>query len=243
MGSMEAIISSRVMRNSHAYVVHEIGLSIIKGAFPVAAVLPGDLDLMEKYSVSRTVIREAMKTLSAKGLIIARSKVGTKVCEKDSWNLLDYDVLAWHFEAGVDEQFLHYLSEIRLSFEPFACELSARNACQEDLDLLYSLCDQMTEASVTREQRVEIDVTFHLAVLKISKNPIMHSVGSMLEAALSGILTIGSLRDNDEKVARNAEAHLAVVTAIETKDPERAANAMRTIIELDIERIFAKKKR
>ncbi|NQZ31291.1 MAG: FadR family transcriptional regulator [Oceanospirillaceae bacterium] len=242
MGSMEAIISSRIMRNSHAYVVHEIGLSIINGDYPIAAVLPGDVELMDKYSVSRTVIREAMKTLGAKGLIVARSKVGTKVCEFENWNLLDYDVLAWHFEAGVDEPFLRSLSEVRLSFEPYATQLAAKNASAEDITQLYQLCAQMVEDQVTREQRVAIDVKFHLYVLKTSKNPIMHSVGSMLEAAITGILTIGSLKDNDDKVLRNAKAHLAVVAAIEERDTTRAQSAMTHIIELDLERIMGDEK-
>lgn len=240
MGSMEAIISSRIMRNSHAYVVHEIGLSIINGDYPIAAVLPGDVELMEKYSVSRTVIREAMKTLGAKGLIVARSKVGTKVCEFDNWNLLDYDVLAWHFEAGVDEQFLQSLSEVRLSFEPYATHLAAKNANAADITQLYQLCGEMIEDQVTREQRVAIDVKFHLCVLKASKNPIMHSVGSMLEAALTGILTIGSLKDNDDKVIRNAKAHLAVVAAIKTRESAQAQSAMTHIIALDLERILGR---
>lgn len=239
MGSMEAVISSRVMRNSHAYVVHEIGLSIINGEYPTGSILPGNLDLMEKYGVSRTVIREAMKTLSAKGLILPRSKVGTRVQEKDNWSLLDYDVLAWHFESGVNEEFLRHLSEMRLSIEPFAAQLAAKNANANDIQSLFDLAELMGDATSTRAQRAALDVKFHLAVLDASKNPIMHSVGSMIEAALSGIFQLSSPQDHADKVIKNAADHRAIVLAIHDKDGLKAKAAMENVINIGLERLLA----
>lgn len=241
MGSMEAIISSRVMRNSHSYVVHEIGLSIIKGEFPINSILPGNLDLMDKYGVSRTVIREAMKTLSAKGLILPRSKVGTRVQDKANWNLLDYDVLAWHFESGVSEEFLTHLSEMRLSFEPFAAQLAAKNAEPADIKNLFDLAEAMGNVTDTRTQRASLDVKFHLALLDASKNPIMHSVGSMIEAALAGIFAVSSPRDDSEKVAENAANHRAIVLAISDKDGEAAKVAMEKVINIGLTRLLERK--
>ncbi|MBL1420587.1 MAG: FadR family transcriptional regulator [Alphaproteobacteria bacterium] len=238
---MEAIISSRVMRNSHAYVVHEIGLSIIKGEFPLESILPGHLDLMEKYGVSRTVIREAMKTLSAKGLILPRSKVGTRVQNKSNWNLLDYDVIAWHFESGVDTEFLQHLSEIRLSFEPFAAELAAKNANEQDIAELFDLAEAMGVATDSRAKRAEVDVKFHLALITASKNPIMHSVGSMIEAALAGIFAISSPRDDTKKVDANASAHRAIVLAIADRDGQRARAAMENVIRIGLKRVLEHK--
>lgn len=242
MGSMEAMISSRVMRNSHAYVVHEIGLSIINGEYSTGSILPGHLDLMEKYGVSRTVIREAMKTLSAKGLILPRSKVGTRVQEKDNWNLLDFDVLAWHFEAGVNEEFLRHLSEMRLSIEPFAAQLAAKNANKKDIEKLFDLTEAMGDATHTRAERAAVDVKFHLAVLDASKNPIMHSVGSMIEAALSGIFQISSPQDHADKVSKNAAAHRAIVLAIHEKDEAKAKVTMENVINVGLERLLERYK-
>lgn len=238
MGSMEAIISSRVMRNNHDYVVHEIGLSIIKGEYPLQSILPGHLDLMEKFGVSRTVIREAMKTLSAKGLIIPRSKVGTRVQNKSEWNLLDYDVIAWHFESGVNTEFLRHLSEIRLSFEPYAAELATQNADEQDIKDLFDLAEAMGVATDTRAQRAAIDVKFHLAIITASKNPIMHSVGSMIEAALAGIFAISSPRDDTQKVEENASAHRAIVLAIADGDGQKARVAMENVIRVGLERVL-----
>ena len=229
------------MRNSHSYVVHEIGLSIIKGEFPINSILPGNLDLMDKYGVSRTVIREAMKTLSAKGLILPRSKVGTRVQDKANWNLLDYDVLAWHFESGVSEEFLTHLSEMRLSFEPFAAQLAAKNAELADIKNLFDLAEAMGNVTDTRTQRASLDVKFHLALLDASKNPIMHSVGSMIEAALAGIFAVSSPRDDSEKVAENAANHRAIVLAISDKDGEAAKVAMEKVINIGLTRLLERK--
>lgn len=242
MGSMEAIISSRVMRNSHAYVVHEIGLSIINGEYSTGSILPGHLDLMKKYGVSRTVIREAMKTLSAKGLILPRSKVGTRVQEKDNWSLLDYDVLAWHFESGVNKEFLRHLSEMRLSIEPYAAQLAAKNADDKDVQNLFDLAEKMGDATSSRTARAAVDVQFHLAVLDASKNPIMHSVGSMIEAALSGIFQISSPQDHADKVAKNAAAHRAIVLAIHDKNELEAKVAMEDVINIGLKRLLERYK-
>ena len=72
-------ISGPAARNSHAHVVHGIGLAIVSGQYPVGTMLPGDLELAEQFHVSRTVLREAMKTLSAKGMVLPRAGVGTRV--------------------------------------------------------------------------------------------------------------------------------------------------------------------
>jgi len=119
-GVLETVISGKKARTSHSQVVEDLGRAIIAGEYAVGATLPGDLELAQRFKVSRTVLREAMKTLAAKGLIVPRARIGTRVTPKTQWNLFDSDVLSWHFHHGVDQEFLDHLSEIRLAFEPFA---------------------------------------------------------------------------------------------------------------------------
>ena len=83
-------------RSHTAHVVREIGLGIVGGSFPPASILPGDTDLMERFGVSRTVLREALRVLAGKGLIQAKARIGTRVRDKAQWNLFDADVLIWH---------------------------------------------------------------------------------------------------------------------------------------------------
>ena len=87
-------------RTHHGHVMRDLGLKIISGAYPENSILPGDAELLERFGVSRTVLREALKTLAAKGLIQPKAKIGTRVLERSHWNLFDPDILVWHFEAG-----------------------------------------------------------------------------------------------------------------------------------------------
>ena len=66
---------------------------------------------MARFGVSRTVLREALKTLAAKGLIVPRARIGTRVTSRETWSLFDPDILNWHFETGIDEAFLVHLSK------------------------------------------------------------------------------------------------------------------------------------
>ncbi|EEY01113.1 GntR domain-containing protein [Brucella pinnipedialis M163/99/10] len=83
--------------------VGELGRGIVAGTIPEGSILPGDHELSLRFGVSRTVLREAMKTLAAKRLIEPKAKVGTRVLGHASWNFFDPDVLSWRFEAGFDE--------------------------------------------------------------------------------------------------------------------------------------------
>ncbi len=102
-GLFQSVLTGPSTRTSHAQVVHELGKAIVGGEFPIGSILPGDPELALRFKVSRTVLREAMKTLAAKGLIIPRARIGTRVTPKTHWNLFDSEVLAWHFDKGVEE--------------------------------------------------------------------------------------------------------------------------------------------
>ena len=86
-------------RSAHDLVAHGIGQNIMQGHFPIGSTLPGDAELMELFGVSRTALREALKTLAAKGLIESKTKVGTKVLDRNNWNMFDADILDWHLRG------------------------------------------------------------------------------------------------------------------------------------------------
>src|SRR5688572_22937083 len=111
MGLLQTVISGQRLRTNHAHIVDSLGRDIVSGAVPSGETLPGDSELMARFGVSRTVLREALKTLAAKGLIVPRARIGTRVTSRESWSLFDPDILNWHFEAGIDEAFLVHLSE------------------------------------------------------------------------------------------------------------------------------------
>ncbi|MDZ5699621.1 FadR/GntR family transcriptional regulator [Chelativorans sp. M5D2P16] len=235
MDLLRTAIAGRVVRNHHAFVVHEIGTAIVKGEYPVGSLLPGDAELAERFAVSRTVLREAMKTLSAKGLVFARARIGTRVTERTQWNLFDADVLTWHFEAGVSLEFLGHLAEMRLSFEPFAARLTTQNATSDELAQLYDITEKMA-AAPSKEAFALADLEFHMALLGASKNPFMYSVGNLIEAALVSAFKLSSPVEGPSQ-RESAQQHRAIVEAIDAKDADTAAAAMETVIIVGRDRV------
>ena len=224
-----ATITDRGVRNSHALVVNELGRAIVAGVYPVDAILPGDAELAESFQVSRTVLREAMKTLTAKGLTLPRAGIGTRVTKRSSWNLLDADVLDWHFAAGVDEAFLDHLCEMRLSFEPHAARLATRAAGEGDVGRMREQAERMRFAASTEEFALA-DLAFHMAVLDGSGNPFMFSVGALIEAALASAFKLSSPADDAARQAGSAAQHMAIADAIASGDGDAAAAAMAAVI-------------
>src|SRR5438128_7743542 len=116
-------------RSLHDRVVHAIGRKILGGELPPGALLPAEPEL----GASRTVLREAIKVLAAKGLVEARPKIGTRVRPRDAWNLLDPDVLSWQREGTAPVAFLRKLTEVRRIVEPAAAELAGERATARDV--------------------------------------------------------------------------------------------------------------
>ena len=240
MGLLESrIFGSKDLRSSHAYVVEELGRAIVAGELPEGAILPGDHDLMEKFAVSRTVLREAMKTLAAKRLIEAKSRVGTRVLPRARWNFLDADVIGWRMRTGMDPAFVTHLAEMRLALEPAAAALAARHATGEDMAELYALAARMDDPNHTRESIAQADLDFHVAVARISGNPFMRSVSSLIEAALAVSFQLSSPALSPQGVSQCASTHLRIAHAIALRDPAQAAEAMRAVIDDGLSRALA----
>lgn len=239
MGLLETAISDRARRTSHSHVVNELGKAIIGEVYPVGSILPGDTELAEQFHVSRTVLREAMKTLSAKGLIVPRARIGTRVTDRKQWNLFDADVLAWHLEGGVDRTFLLHLSEMRLSFEPYAAGLAAERASPEAVQRLRELAGEMV-AATSHEDLILADLRFHLAMLQASENPFMYGVGTLIEAALIAAFGLSSPNAPSREFEAVGNSHGAIAEAIALGDGEGAAEAMRRVILTGRDRAFGR---
>ena len=237
-GLLETMMNGAVARNSHSQVVSELGKAIIAGEFPVGATLPGDADLEARFGVSRTVLREAMKTLAAKGLVVPRARIGTRVTPKAQWNLFDGDILTWHFAVGVDEAFLLHLSDIRLGFEPHAAALAARHASEADINQMMLLAVAMGDPDHTPETLAFADLRFHLAVIDASRNPFMRTVGSLIEAALAGVFKLSSPAADRGKIGDVAANHMRIVEEIRRRDEEGARRAMENVIRVGRGRIM-----
>jgi len=216
-------------RTSHSQVVDDLGKAIVAGAFAVGEILPGDVELLQRFKVSRTVLRESMKTLAAKGLVVPRARVGTKVTEKIHWNMFDSDVLSWHFDSGVDREFLLHLYDVRLAFEPFAAGLVAERAQPDEIEELRLLATQMAAEGHTRDSLAVADLRFHMAIADMSHNPFMRTLGSLIDAALVGMFRM-SAPPSREGFSNISVTHMQIVDAISAGDVAAARLAMEYVI-------------
>src|SRR6266581_3623870 len=124
-------------------VVQHIGLSIIRSEFKPGDTLWSEHELSLQFQVSRPILREALRMLSAKGLIETRPKTGTRIRQRSEWNLLDPDVMAWQYAAGPNKAFLEEVCEIRLMIEPKAARLAATRASTGEIALIVELCQKL----------------------------------------------------------------------------------------------------
>lgn len=221
-------------RSLHGSIVHELGKKIVSGLYPPGSTLPIEEELREELNVSRNALREAIKVLSAKGLLKVKTRTGTCVQPRDNWHLTDPDVLAWSMSGEVDHNLITWLTEFRKVIEPAAAEMAAARANQNERDGirhciqdLEVICDQFDKGECSMETCVDIDMAFHESIFSASGNPFLQSVTANIGAALALSRTVtdsvpGAMR-------RSLPTHRKVALAV---IEGRAVDARSAMIEL-----------
>jgi DNA-binding FadR family transcriptional regulator len=216
-------------------VVNDLGRTIISGRLAEGSLLPGDSDLIERYGVSRTVLREAFRTLSGKGLVHAKARIGTRVRPRSEWNLFDPSVLVWHAEQGFAPEFLMHLGEIRLALEPEGAALAAQRRSASQLEEMGEWAARMSDPGIGREDFVRADLGLHLAVAIAAGNPFFVSISTLIEVALDAMLSASSPIDDPQRFANSVRQHNAIVAAIASRDAEAARRSMRAVVQMGID--------
>ncbi|HEX8625036.1 MAG TPA: FCD domain-containing protein [Allosphingosinicella sp.] len=213
-------------RNLTFGMLEALGRAIVTGAYENQR-FPTEAELAVQHMVSRSVTREAVKMLTAKGLLTARPRKGTTVQPSSSWNLFDTDVLRWLLERKFSLELLRQFSELRIAIEPEAAALAAREAEAEAVAEIRSGYARMEEAEATGEDNLEADIAFHIAVLNASANPFYMQFRDVVATALRT-----SIRFTNRFKGRTASlpAHHSVLAAIEAGDAAQARGAMAAII-------------
>jgi DNA-binding FadR family transcriptional regulator len=213
-------------RNLTYTMLDALGRAIVTGYYEGRR-FPTEAELTLEHGVSRSVTREAVKMLTAKGLLTARPRTGTTVQPDSSWNLFDPDVLRWILERRFSLALLRQFSELRIAIEPAAAALAARAADEAAVAAIRAGLARMEAAEAEEGDPLEADIAFHIAVLEASSNPFYLQFRDLVSTALRT-----SIRFTNRFKGRTASlpAHEAVLTAIEDKDPDRARDAMGAII-------------
>ncbi|MCX5514721.1 FadR family transcriptional regulator [Kaistia algarum] len=208
-------------------VAAEIGRRIVTGQYPPGETLPTEPKVQEEFGVSRTAVREAIRLLSAKGLTVSRPKIGTKVRPRADWNMLDSDVLSWQLDQRPSDEFIHSLFEMREIIEPAAAARAAERATEEELETLRVALEGIQNRERGSSDQIRSDLAFHMTVLEASHNPMLRSVGSLIESGLVVSFSLGwRTVMGDDAVLQ----HRDVYEAIRKRDPEEAYLAMRRLL-------------
>jgi len=212
----------------HGRIVHTIGRRIVTGKIRPGEQLPSPASLR----ASRGVFREAVKVLAAKGLVVSRPKIGTRVRPPEAWNILDPDVLAWQQEGLPRGEFLGKLTEVRMIIEPGAAELAAHRAGPKQVAALQSALREMRDAldqsPPDYEAYNEADIRFHHAIVQACDNDVLEQIGAVVHTAL--LVAFNAAVRVPGLPRASLPRHQAILDAIRLRQAARAKAAMLRLV-------------
>ncbi|MGC3954796.1 MAG: FadR/GntR family transcriptional regulator [Propionicimonas sp.] len=215
-------------RGLHGQLLNALGSRIVSGELAAGQIINME-QVQTEFQVSRTVVREVLRELSANGLVDARPRYGTFVQERSAWNLLDADVIAWRNAAGPDLRLLRELSEVRILVEPGAARLAAEHATAEQLaDIQRALLALEANYGAALDASIDADAAFHLGILRASGNELLERFEVLLLPALS-VRNAVTLQHSHDR--RYLDLHRTVYDAIAARDPDASEAALRTLLE------------
>ncbi|MCP1469252.1 DNA-binding FadR family transcriptional regulator [Sphingobium sp. OAS761] len=219
----------------HGSVAHDLGVAIVSGRYSPGELLLGEIEASERLKISRTAYREALRILSAKGLVESRPKTGTKVSPRAKWHMLDPDVLQWIFELEPSARLLESLFELRRVVEPEAAALAAMRRTDEQVFRMERALKAMKEHTLATDAGRQADQDFHAALLDASGNPFLITLTSGVGAAVAWT-TVFKLRH--APLRRDAiPDHRRVFDAVAAGDDGAARAAMTDLVNLALQDI------
>lgn len=204
-------------------------MAITSGEYGPERPLPVEAEIMERFGVSRNVVREAVKTLVGKGMLRTVRRAGTFVEPKDRWNLLDAEVLAWTMtSAAARRRLLPQLSQLRAIIEPEVAALAAASASTTEALRLQEAYDEMERHAKDPQRAIDFDILFHRRLFEAAHNDLLRSLlpafVTLLRANFE--VSIGSANG----FIRNLKLHQQVADAVRLGQPEAARCAMHLLL-------------
>ena len=233
-----------MIKNVHGNTVDFLGEAILSGRYPVGANIAPEAALCAELGVSRTVVRESVKSLVAKGLLHTGPKVGTRVLPQDDWNWFDADVISWQTKAGLTPEFIRDLQDLRQLVEPAAVKLAAARASADDIAGIEDAYAGMKRAVTEGGDYVTYDLRFHQGLLRASHNRMLVQMSKALSALLRTSFELSTAKRGGP--AASLPLHRAVLDAVIARDPGQAERAIGVLIDgahKDIDHVLASRRR
>jgi GntR family transcriptional regulator, galactonate operon transcriptional repressor len=226
--------------------VANLGTRIVGGEWKEGDAIPREIDLAAELGVGRSVIRECLRILRAKGMIRSRTSDGTRVLPRSQWRLLDPDVMEWRIRAGDRQSLLSDLMRMRLVLEPGVVHFATLNAtptARQRIRAAWTAKENVfntpdANLAERRQRFIETDVEFHRAFLAAAGSDLLDQLFAVVEAALGLLFDQQMAARGYVTTMINMEEgqnlHAAVVAAFEGGDAAAAQDAMRRLIERGI---------
>ncbi len=210
----------------HRDVVATLAHQILSGGIKPGESLPNTQNLRSALGVSRSALREAIKVLSAKGMLDVRPRTGTRVLPRSSWNLMDPELLSWSGPI-LDQDLVRSLLECRKLIEPGAAALAAQRATSTQLAVIEAALTAM-ESTQSLEDLVQADLDFHVAILNASGNLFLAQWAQAVSSVLLAAFRLSN--EASHSMDDSFSAHRDVVEAIAARNPDAADRAMRGVL-------------
>jgi DNA-binding FadR family transcriptional regulator len=218
------------LQRVHQKIAEQLATAILSGHYLPGDSLEGEIEQSLMMGVSRTPYREAIRTLTAKGMLESRPRAGTHVTARHRWNLLDPDVLAWMFKGKPDEQFIHDLFELRGLIEPAAAALAAVRRTPEQIEAMADALERMATLGLATPGGQAADQEFHRLLLEATHNEALATLSSSVGAAVEWTTRY---KQRARALPRNPlPEHRAVFNAIVSADADAASRAMTNLLSL-----------
>ncbi|WP_210586466.1 FadR/GntR family transcriptional regulator [Streptomyces sp. GESEQ-35] len=217
-------------RGLHGRVLEALGPAITAGEYPPGSVLRTD-ELSQRFDVSRSVMREAVRVLESMHLVESRRRVGVTVRPKAEWNVYDPQVIRWRLAGADRPQQLRSLTVLRSAIEPVAAGLAAKHATADQ-------CAELTECALGMvahskghqlEGYLRHDVAFHRVILNASGNEMFARLGDVVAEVLTGRTQHEVMFEDPDPAA--VTLHVQVAEAVRAGDAVRAEHLTREITE------------
>ncbi|CAI1894181.1 FadR/GntR family transcriptional regulator [Serratia proteamaculans] len=214
-------------RNLSYLLAEKLGQQILAGDYQAGSILPGEMELGEQFGVSRTAVREAVKMLAAKGMLLPRPRIGTRVMPQSQWNFLDQDLLTWWMTKENFDQVMQHFLILRTSLEPQACSLAAANANTQQTTRLAELMAEMRALHIQfdREHWIQVDTQFHQLIYEASGNPFLTSFANLFSSVYQSYFR--AITGNE---VIKLQHHQAIVDAILAGDSAEALAACQVLL-------------
>ncbi len=218
-------------RATHGSLVDAIGIRIVDGDLPPGTVLTL-VALEAEYAVSRTVVREAVRSLEALGLLSQRRRVGLTVREPEHWSALDTRLIGWQLAGRRRDQLIVNTTELRAAVEPVAARLSARRATDIQRGEILRLADELARLGAAglgnSPEYLAADIAFHDLILISSGNLMLAAARAPIAAAIEGRAMHGLTPGVPNPDA--LDNHVATAEAIGRADADAAEEHTRLYV-------------